>query len=278
MYKEIKRVDPARGILQITTLNERFYAADEPHPVTGLPEMVFRPSVTWIASYYPKGRGFEKWLKKNGDEADEIAALAADRGYQVHRAIASLNAGETVHLSDVFEDQFGELREMTPDEYAGVMSYVDWWEAEGNSQYEILDYERTLWPDASASAEKYGIEAKYFRWAGTMDLKVRRLTDGAIGIIDMKTAIDIWPAHEIQLSAYSVAVGADFQAILQLNYRRNKKKKWKFTEIENKFSLFVSTMHIWEHETAGIEPLQRDFPLELRLKGIDPPKKKENAA
>ena len=266
MRKEIRRIDPERGICQITTLDERFYSRVAQDPSTGLDCGVeFRPSVTWICDHYPKGRGFEHWLKRNGDEADQIARLAADRGYAVHRAVALLNEGETVRINDTFETQDGDHAELTPDEYAAVISYVDWWKAEGEEKYERIAWEYTIWPDAEACAEKYGLPAECFRFAGTVDLKVRRKADDTLGIVDMKTSRDIYPAHEIQVSAYAKAECVDWRAILQLNYVRTKTRKWKFTEIPDQFRLFLSTMQIWAHETEGIEPLQRDFPLALQL-------------
>lgn len=278
MNKEIRRVDPERGILQITTTDERWYAREVLNDNTGLPEIQFRPSVTWMADFYPKGIGFNNWLKKNGDEADQIARLAADRGYKVHRACALLNDGEQFGIHDPVENQDGEFEELTPEEYAGVMSYVQWWEDEGFDKYEILEYEQTVWPDAQACAQQYGLSSEYFNYAGTLDLLVTRRTDGARGVIDFKTSLDVWPAHEIQVCAYQKAKGADFAAILQLNYKRNKTKKWKFTNVPECFDLFIATQKIWARETEGIKPLQRDYPLSLKLKGREKPTLQEASA
>ena len=271
MNKQIRRVDPTRGIVQITTMDERWYAKEIFNNETGLPQIQFRPSVTWIVDFYPKGIGFNKWLKKNGDEADVIATLAADRGYKVHRACALLNDGEPFEFGDPVENQDREFEELTPEEYAGVMSYADWWNSDGHEKYTILEFETTIWPDPEACATKYNIPSHCFQYAGTLDLMVERKADQARGVIDFKTSLDIWPAHEMQVCAYQKASGADFAAILQLNYRRNKKQKWKFTEVADCFDLFIATQKIWERESAGIVPLQRDYPLSLKLIGRDKP-------
>lgn len=267
MNKEIRRVDPERGIVQVTCQDERWYSREVAHPRTGIPTIQFRPSVTWIVDHYPKGFGFNNWLKKNGDDSDQIARIAAERGYKVHRACALLNDGETFGIGDPVENQDGDLESLNTEEYAGVMSYVDWWETDGYDQYEILEYETTIWPDAQACAEKYNLSSEYFHYAGTEDLLVLRKADGKRGIIDFKTSMDVWPSHEMQVWAYAKAKGADFAAILQLNYRRNKKKKWKFTDVPDCFDLFIATQKIWANETAGTKPLQRDYPLQLKLKG-----------
>jgi hypothetical protein len=265
MTKEIRRVDAERGICQCTTTDERWYTREEPDANTGLPSIVFRPSVTWICDLYPKGRGFENWLKRYGDEADQIARIAADRGYRVHRAIALLNEGETVGINDPIEGQSGAREPLTSDEYAGLLSYVDWWETEGRHQYKILKWEYTIWPNMQACAEKYNLPAELFHFAGTVDIKALRIADNTTGIIDCKTSLDIYPSHQMQVSAYRKAEGADWAALLQLNYRRNKTKKWKFTQVPDKFELFAATRKIWAEETAGVEPLQRDFPMSLTL-------------
>jgi hypothetical protein len=264
MKKEIRRV--SGGICQVTTTDERFYVKEGKDAVTGLPIMEFRPSVTWITGFYPKGKGFEAYLKRNGDDADEIVRLAGERGSKVHQAIAVLNGSGTVKMESKFTNTTtGAEEELTADEYAAVMSYAEWWKDEGAEQFEILGFEFVTWPDAEALEKKYGIMAECFRFAGTIDLKVRRKLDGAVGIIDIKTSKDVYPSHEMQVNAYAVAEGALWQAILQVGYTRNKTKKYKFTEVVNKFSLFVATMQIWQNETMGQAPLQRDFPLSLSL-------------
>ena len=268
--KEIRRVDPERGVCQITLTDERWYSREVEDKATGLPKIQFRPSVTWICDSYPKGIGFHNWLKKNGDESDQIARLAADRGYKVHRACAMLNDGETFGIADPVENQNGEFEELTPEEYSAVMSYVDWWETIGYESFEILEYETTVWPDAKACAAKYGISSEYFNYAGTLDLLVQRKTDGARGVIDFKTSLDVWPSNEMQVCAYQRAKGADFAAILQLNYKRNKKQKWKWTQVDDCFDLFIATQKIWARESDGVKPLQRDYPLALKLRGREP--------
>ena len=53
-------------------------------------------------------------------------------------------------------------------------------------------------------------------------------------------------------------------AILQLGYRRNK-AGWKFTEVEDKFDLFLAARQIWHNESSGDKVSQKDFPLMLSL-------------
>ena len=292
MVKTIRTVDEERRIVQVTTLGERWYSKPCTDPETGNDEMVFRPSVTFICDYYPKGPGFMKWVKQNGEGSDEIARLAADRGYKVHLAVAVLNQGGSVkgiscgtHVGDRFLDPTtGQEEELTPEEYDAVLSYIDWWHEEGEKFFRILGTEYVTWPDAENLSEQTGYPEAAFVFAGTVDLRVEQISEraelvaagykkwtgekGSTGIIDMKTSKDVWPSHQMQGAAYAVSESADWAATLHLNYTKNKYKLFKMFPIDVKhwFRLFMSTKNIWQQENEDIEPKQRDYPIECSLK------------
>lgn len=260
MKKEIKIVDEERGICRITTTDERWYDRETTNPETGLREFEFRPSVSWIGHFYPKGKGFENYLKKNGDDADILVQLAAERGSKVHQAIEALNKGESVPMDRQFISTITGLpEELNTNEYAAVMSYRDWWLAEGRNAYKILKVEYVVWPEGPGSEPGGPLH-----FAGTIDLKLQRIEDGTTGILDIKTSKDIYASHIIQVSAYAEAEKADWAAILQVGYSRNQ-RGYKFTEIERRFDLFLAAKAIWAYETDGEAPLQRDYPLALSL-------------
>lgn len=260
MKKEIIQVDKERGISRITTLDERWYWREVPDKTTGLPIIDYRPSITYIGHFYPKGKGFENYLKKNGEDADILVQLAAERGSKVHQAIEALNNGKTVGMGAKFiNNRTGADEELTPDEYAAVMSYRDWWNAEGKQEFRILEVEQVVWPEGEGS-EPGGP----MHFAGTLDLFVERVADGAKGVIDIKTSKDIYATHIIQVAALAKAKSAGFQAILQVGYQRNK-NRYKFTEVPARFDVFLHAKGIFEYETEGEVPLQREFPLALKL-------------
>ena len=104
-----------------------------------------------------------------------------------------------------------------------------------------------------------------FGYAGTVDLVCN--IDGKPYIIDFKTSQYIWPSHELQVSAYKHSQSnlKDCNlAILQVGYQRNK-KGFKFTDIDDKFDLFLSARSIWKNECENIEPKKRDYPIEIKL-------------
>lgn len=244
MKIEIRKVDQERGIVQITTSDERWYVVQKAGQAD-----IFMPSVTWICSYYPKGAWFTKWVAEKGyDEAEAIKREAGDKGSKVHKAISDILMGQTIKIDSKYSANGEEPVELTAIEYEAVMSFVNWLNM---TQPEVLAIDYTL----------VNPEAGY---AGTIDMKLR--INGEIWIVDIKTSKDVYPSHELQVSAYKKA-DPEVQkiAILQVGYTKNK-AKFKFTEIEDKYPLFEAAKAIWANETAGVHPMQKDFPLELSWK------------
>ena len=257
MKKEIRIVKD--GVRQITTYDERWYSKEVVSPKTGLPDFDFYESSSWISSYYPKGERFTQWVAKIGfEEAQRRMIEAGVKGSKVHLAAEDIMRGVKVPMDAKYPNKNNEgiIEELTVEEYEGIMSLVDW---VNTVDIKVLATETTAFNEGH-------------HYAGTVDLICK--IDGQIWVIDYKTSPNIWPSHEIQLSSYS---WLDFDlkelkvteeewntrkiAILQLGYERNKIQKYKFTEIEDKFDLFLSVKRIWANECAGIKPKQKDYPL-----------------
>lgn len=257
MEKIFTLADEKRGIVQITTDDERFYVREGKDEKTGLPIHVYKPSVTWIVSYAPKGIGYYKWLAEHGwDEAESIKKERGKYGSRVHKAVESLLNGEKIEMNTEFADPYtGELQSLTFQEYDAVLSFADWW-AELNTKHddiEIIEIEHTIWNEQED-------------FAGTIDLILR--IDGEYWIIDFKTSKYIWMSHEMQVSAYRHSI--DFgdapvrTAILQLGYNKNK-KNYKFTETEDRWTQFLAAREFWRIENDGKKPFQKDYPLFISL-------------
>jgi len=256
MKREIREVDAERGIVQITTQDERFYAR---RILKGTPDEQWEyvPSVTWISDQYPKGREFFKWLALKGwSEAEEIKAAAGDKGSKVHQGISVLLNGGTVKLDDAFENPHTLVPEpLTAEEYLCLMSFCEWFE---EYKPEIIANEYTVWN------EKH-------HYAGTVDLQCK--IKGVTWIVDFTVSPDIWPSKRIQVAAYK---HADLTlpknsklGVLQLGYKRNKVQKWKFTPINDQFRLFLAVQKIWADKCADVKPLQREYPLSLSLGHVE---------
>lgn len=249
MKKEIREVDTERGIVQITTFDERWYwKAVEDRSIPTVKNL-FVPSVTWIAGHYPKGIAFYKWLADKGwDEAEAIKQAAGDKGSKIHLAIDDLVHGKEITMDAKYPSKItGQLEELSVQEYEAILSFADWF---NETKPEIIASEYVVFND------EYG-------YAGTIDFKCK--IDGKTYIVDLKSGQYIWPEYELQLSAYKHAEqGIDALAILQVGYRKNK-KSFKFTEIEDKFDLFLAAKQIWANECSGQTPAQKDYPLSISL-------------
>lgn len=226
------------GIVQITTLDERWYQKGDKYV----------PSVTWVAGHYPKGVAFYKWLANKGwDEAEAIKSSAGDKGSKVHRAIEELMSGATLKMDAKYSDGNGQESELSVEEWECIMSFADWFK---ETKPKILQLEQVVFNDQ-------------MNYAGTVDMVCE--INGKKFIVDIKTSQSIWPEYELQVSAYKHAMtGIEGLAILQVGYRLNK-RKWKFNEVEDKFDLFQSAYKIWLNENENVSPKQREYPVELAL-------------
>ena len=268
MEKIIKIVDESRGIVQITTLDERWYGEQVDDEKTGLPKVEWLPSITYITSYCPKGIEYSQYIAKKGwDEAERIKNEAADRGTVVHRAVETLLNDKVIRMDQLFKDREGNERQMTPYEYYCVMTFDHWHKSVGRPNF--LHLERTV------KSKKHG-------YAGTLDA-VFVMGDGSTILVDFKTSKSptIYPYMKAQLSALEEActengIHIDRRAILQLGYMANKIQHYKFTEVTNKFNLFQAAKEFWIEANSGDKPLQRDYPLEIRL--TDAPLVKEDVS
>ena len=266
MKKQIVDINKAKGIAQITTLDERVYSFPTKDKVTGLPTYVFKPSSTYILSVgYPKGKFFIEWLKKNGDDSEEIKTSAGVRGSKIHQAVESILTNKTneVRMDDVFKNtETGRDEELEPDEYEAVISFVNWYEEQAlGSTIEVIGIE-------------FNVDSDTYDYAGTIDLFLK--TDGEYWIIDIKTGKNIYEEHKMQVSSYKQCIvekpvvgehkikGDIKMGILQLGYTRNK-NRYKFTEIEDKFELFLHAKQIFHNEVKKLPYRQIGLPIVIKL-------------
>lgn len=251
MKKEIRQVDKKNNILQVTTVDERWYCKEVKDKVTGLPDFAYVPSVTWITEFYPKGIAFYKWLANKGwDEAESIKQAAGDKGSKVHEAIERLIDGLKVKMTDkVLNKATGEQDELSLEEWECLVSFKSWFD---KVTPKVITKESVVFKDSD--------------YAGTIDLVCE--IDGKVWLIDFKTSAYIWPSHKLQVSAYKHAYTnkIDHLGILQLGYNRNK-SGYKFTEVDDEFDLFKSAQQIWRHEAGNEKPKQKDYPLFLEIGG-----------
>ena len=159
-----------RDFKQITTNDSRFYEDGNRT----------YPSVTYVLSYYPKGRNFEDWLKKVGYASDFIAKKAADEGTLVHNLAERYLRGDKIDLMDEDQNPKYDLKI-----WKMFLRFVDFWET---SKAELIETEVFLYSDA-------------LNIAGTCDL-VCKIND-EICVIDIKTSNHLQINYELQSAIYA---------------------------------------------------------------------------
>ena len=273
MEKIVKVVDKERGICQVTVADSRWYGMVEINTETGLPGYSWVPSVTWVASYFPKGFAYLRWLAEKGwTEAEAIKNEAAGKGSKVHQAVALLLDGHTVSMEDALPNpETGQAEPLTLPEWEAILSF---------SEFHKKYRPRLIARDFVVWNKEHG-------FAGTADVLWEILPEFAdkavpagVRLDDFKTSKAVWPAHRIQVSAYrrtpeveglmkKAGVPEIRLGILQLGYKLNK-AGWKLTDVPDQFDLFLATRAIWKSETEGQSPLQRDLPISIKLEEKKP--------
>jgi len=257
-------VDGEAGRVQF--LDSRFYR----DPETGL----FVPSVTTILEAYPKGAQYYEWLKRNGQDSDEIRDEAGRRGSVVHEATEVLDLG-------------GELELMHPDgapkyklsEWAMISRYVEF---------------RQRFP-ATMRAVETKLASAVLGYAGTLDRLMTFEATGETWLVDIKTSGGIWASYWLQQAAYhellhaSGAMAKMFPdgavptvklGILWLNAKTRADGKngaiqgpgWQLVEqpkpTADLLRAFDQTRALWMLEHEGEQPRTTSYKLNLK---INPP-------
>lgn len=245
MKIETRIVDEEKGIIQITSTDERWYVIDGK----------YYPSVTWVLNSYPKGVEFYKWLASKGwDESQAIKETAGDKGNKIHNAISDILAGYEVTIESKFKNAKGEYEELTADECEAVLSFVNW---KNEINPKTIAYDVTVYSDQ-------------YKFAGTLDYLCE--IDGEYWLIDFKTGQNIWDTYALQISSYKKALQEDTVsitnfdtkkninlAILQVGYNRNK-NKYKWSVCDDKFEAFIHTYALWQEQHGGEKPKQIEIP------------------
>ena len=138
----------------------------------------YYPSITYVLSYYPKGKHFEDWLKKVGYSADWIVKKAGEEGTQVHEMIEDYLNGKELNFLVNGQPMYNPLV------WQMFLRFVDFWET----------YKPTL---IETEVHIFSDELKI---AGTCDMVCE--IDGELWIIDFKTSNHLQTTYELQTAVY----------------------------------------------------------------------------
>lgn len=276
MQKEILRIaDREHDTIRITTDDERFYGREFPDPSSGVPRRVWVPSITFVCSMVPPDKYLREYREKLGtDAADAYMQLRGDRGSKIHDAVTMLLNG---HKLDCERSTFtnrsaNEQEALTADEIECVLAFANWYKCatEGKthddskrkilpSGFEIVGWDELLWDRVN-------------RFAGTLDIRARRTSDGKQGVIDVKNTKAIYDSHRAQVKGYQRAdPSLEWAAILRLG--GGNKRGWFFEEVPDEdFALFDAAWMNWKRKYGDEEYVfQKDYPLTIEL--ANPPQR-----
>ena len=239
-------------IKQITFLDERFYFDEK----TGN----YLPSATTILDVYPKGYGFQQWLKDLGSNADEVLRRAGEQGTNVHSAI------ELFLLDHKLEWVNGEKDNYTLDEWMMICRFMDFY--------------KTYKPEVIAVEES--LVSSDLGYGGTLDLVCK--INGEVWYIDYKSGNAIYKTHKIQGVAYKNLWNSQrdqqITRVACLHLRSATRgpdktgkvmqgEKWKVdeaTEHDRLKTLFEHAFAIWKEENPNPMPKNMIYPDSFELK------------
>lgn len=275
---------------QINYMDERFYTKDG---------VTFYPSVTTVLGVYPKGYGFNKWLKENGEQADEILKEAGDSGSKVHDAVDRIIKGEEIRWTYMFLDTLHLQSHESIEQY-----YKDVQEGQQSKYYKevaiysleewlmilrFVDFCNTYKPRFIAN--EFSVISDHMKTGGTIDIVCD--IDMMAGktmitkryLIDTKTSNYLHKTHELQLAAYATMFNElnpdmiiNGTGILWLKSQTRGPDKtgksiqgagWQLKEYdrpyEDAYKLYRHVRAIWDEENVNYKPKNLIYPDRIKL-------------
>jgi hypothetical protein len=213
----------------------------------------YYPSITYVLSYYPKGKHFENWLKQVGFSADYIVRKASEEGTQVHEMIESYLNGKELRFLDNNDNPTCD-----PNVWQMFIKFVDFWE----------EYKPTL-----IEAEVHLFSDQY-KVAGTCDMVCE--IDGELWIIDFKTSNHLQTTYDLQTAIYAQCFEECYgkkvnrTGILWLKSSKRGPKKgviqgkgWEMYESnrsqEENLDLFMTVKKLFDLENPNHKPTFTEF-------------------
>jgi len=255
--KKIKRIlEYSDDSKQITIGDQRFYQRKA---------KTFYPSVTYVLSYFPKGKFFENWMKDVGHNSDIIARKAADEGTETHEAIEKFLNGEEL----IWIDEYGKAK-YNLIVWQMILRFADFW--------------NTVKPRLIATEQH--IFSDEYKYAGTIDLVVE--IDGKIWLLDIKTSNSLHTSYDLQLAAYAQAWNENFDTPIEntgiiwlKSSSRGADKSgkkiqgdgWALKSPHNSYQdnlqSFLKVYDIFKLENPDMKPYSEKLPTSIKLQTND---------
>ena len=241
---------------QLNILDERFYQSNKDSDK-------YYPSVTTILEVFPKGYGYDEWLRSVGFNSSEILRKAGEQGSNIHAMIDQYLSGATIKWMN--ED---ESMKYTLIEWQMFSRFVEFW---------------TKWKPETYVHE-FSLVSDNLGFGGTIDFI------GKIGkhiyLIDWKSSNALYKTHELQIAAYAQMWQEinpkhkiDKTAILWLNAGTRGEDKagkkiqgqgWQLKDDfgrswEDAYKVFEHVFAVWKEENENFKPRNLIYPTEFSL-------------
>jgi hypothetical protein len=242
-------------IKQINYLDNRFYTKDEIH---------FFPSVTTVLEVFPKGFGFEQWLKDVGGNAKDIMERAGKQGTVVHGGTEEMDRG-------------------------GILKWAD---ETGKANYTLKEWEMLLKYQnfrkvvtCELIANEMKLCSEGLKLGGTLD-RVFKIA-GELYLVDIKSSNYLHKSYELQMAAYAMMwneINPDnpivHTAVLWLNSNVRTAKVdleaktfqgvgWQLKLFDRHYTdawkVFEHVHKIWLEENPNYKPLNKIYPDTISL-------------
>jgi hypothetical protein len=242
-------------IQQITFLDERFYFDKE----TGF----YQPSVNTVLDVYPKGYGFNQWLKDLGSNADEVMKKAGDQGTRIHDAIKAFLMGDEIKWTE------GEKDNYNLDEWMMILKFYEFY---STYKPKVIAVEESL------------VDSE-LGFGGTLDLVCE--LEGIIWYIDWKSGNSIHKTNKIQVAAYQriwnkqrkekiARLGCMHLKAMTRGADKTGKtiqgEGWKLDEVEDAdhmYKLFEHSQVLWREENPNPLPKNLVYPDRISLDNLN---------
>lgn len=220
----------------------------------------FYPSVTTILDAYPKSAAFYEWLKRAGEDADEIRDEAGRKGSAVHQLCEDYDSDLECHIHNEYgKAQYREI------EWAMFERYVEFRE---KLKYELV-------------ANELHYISTSLGFAGTLDRVFR--VDGKLVLVDIKTSNALHNHYWLQQAAYKILwdeVNEEKISEIRVLWLAAKTRTegtvkaiqgvgWQLKEpeygIEHYWEVFKSVYTLWQEENRTLKPKNRSYNLTHKI-------------
>jgi hypothetical protein len=223
----------------------------------------YYPSCTTILDAYPKSAAFYEWLKKQGEDADEVRDEAGRKGSTVHQLCEDYDNGKEISIINPYgEAQYKQI------EWAMTERYIEF---------------RNRFPEFELVANEVHYISPALGFAGTLDRVFNY--KGKNILLDIKTSNSLHNHYWLQQAAYKQLWDEanphhkiDAIRILWLNAKTKTEGKegkdiqgagWclKIPEysIEYYWSLFQSVITLWQEENRTTKPRNTSYQLKHKI-------------